>query len=80
MVDERVRTCPECSQQLRFPDNIGGMVMCCPVCSHKFHTGFSLKMSQKSAGDTGKRPRSSSDEPAKRNPRKRRPGGFNVVV
>ena len=42
MTDYTVKTCPKCGQQLRFPDNIGGMLMACPSCGHKFQSDFKL--------------------------------------
>lgn len=42
MSEGPVRTCPDCGQPLRFPDNIGGMLMACPVCGHRFASPFRL--------------------------------------
>ena len=36
------KKCPECGQQLRFPTNVGGIVMACPSCGKKFHSDFKL--------------------------------------
>jgi uncharacterized Zn finger protein len=36
------KKCPECGQMLRFPVNIGGMLMACPSCGKKFHSDFKL--------------------------------------
>lgn len=41
--------CPKCGQQLRFPDNIGGMLMACPTCGQKFYTDFRLAGTGRSA-------------------------------
>lgn len=50
MTDQTVKTCPKCGQQLRFPENIGGMLMACPSCGHKFRSDFKLGRT----GSTGK--------------------------
>ena len=42
MTDHTVKTCPKCGQQLRFPDNIGGVLMACPSCGEKFRPDFKL--------------------------------------
>ncbi len=42
MADYTVKKCPKCGQQLRFPDNIGGMLMACPSCGNKFKSDFKL--------------------------------------
>ncbi|WP_029459812.1 hypothetical protein [Solidesulfovibrio alcoholivorans] len=42
MSEGPVRTCPGCGQALRFPGNIGGMLMACPVCGHRFASPFTL--------------------------------------
>ncbi len=42
MSEGPVRTCPGCGQALRFPGNVGGMLMACPVCGHRFATPFKL--------------------------------------
>lgn len=36
------KTCPKCGQQLRFPKDIGGMLMACPSCGQKFYSDFKL--------------------------------------
>jgi DNA-directed RNA polymerase subunit RPC12/RpoP len=36
------KKCPKCGQKLRFPNNIGGMLMACPSCGQKFHSDFRL--------------------------------------
>lgn len=43
-----VKKCPECGQQLRFPDDIGGMLMACPSCGKKFKSDFKLGVAGKS--------------------------------
>jgi predicted amidophosphoribosyltransferase len=48
MSDYTEKTCPECDQVLRFPRNIGGMLMACPSCGHKFHSDFKLSETAKS--------------------------------
>lgn len=42
MSEGPVRTCPGCGQTLRFPCDIGGMLMACPVCGHQFASPFRL--------------------------------------
>ena len=42
MTDYTIKKCPKCGQQLRFPDNIGGMLMACPSCGKKFKSDFKL--------------------------------------
>ena len=42
MSDHTIKTCPKCGQQLRFPENIGGMLMACPSCGEKFRSDFKL--------------------------------------
>ncbi len=42
MTEGPVRTCPGCGQALRFPGNIGGMLMACPVCGHRFASPYKL--------------------------------------
>ena len=42
MTDHMVKTCPKCGQKLRFPENIGGMLMACPSCGEKFRSDFKL--------------------------------------
>lgn len=42
MMDSHEKQCAQCGQRLRFPENIGGMVMACPTCGKKFHSDFKL--------------------------------------
>ena len=42
MIEHKEKKCPKCGQQLRFPKNIGGMLMACPSCGEKFHSDFKL--------------------------------------
>jgi hypothetical protein len=42
MQQNSVRHCPECGQALRFPENVGGMLMACPDCGHRFAAPFRL--------------------------------------
>lgn len=44
MNDTTIKKCPKCGQQLRFPDNIGGMLMACPSCGNKFQSDFKLDL------------------------------------
>jgi DNA-directed RNA polymerase subunit RPC12/RpoP len=34
------KSCPSCGQQLRFPDDVGGVVMACPSCGNRFYSDF----------------------------------------
>ncbi len=36
------KKCPKCGQKLRFPKNIGGMLMECPSCGNKFRSDFKV--------------------------------------
>ncbi len=47
MADYTEKKCPKCGQQLRFPKNIGGMLMACPSCGKKFHSDFKLGQAKK---------------------------------
>ncbi|MGB3222750.1 MAG: hypothetical protein WBB23_08095 [Desulforhopalus sp.] len=42
MTNYTEKDCPKCGQKLRFPVNIGGMLMACPSCGKKFYTDFKL--------------------------------------
>jgi DNA-directed RNA polymerase subunit M/transcription elongation factor TFIIS len=42
MTDEIIKKCPKCGQQLRFPKDIGGVLMACPNCGKQFHSDFKL--------------------------------------
>jgi predicted amidophosphoribosyltransferase len=42
MTDSTEKQCPKCGQQLRFPKNIGGVLMACPSCGNKFSSNFKL--------------------------------------
>ena len=48
MTEHTEKKCPKCGQQLRFPKGIGGVLMACPTCGHKFSSDFKL-------GGVGKR-------------------------
>jgi hypothetical protein len=48
MTDHTEKKCPQCHQMLRFPKNIGGMLMACPSCGKKFYSDFKLVGSKKS--------------------------------
>jgi len=48
MSEYKLKKCPACGQQLRFPEDIGGMLMKCPSCGRQFQSDFKL-------GVTGKR-------------------------
>ena len=49
MTDDMLKKCPKCGQQLRFPEDIGGMLMACPSCGNKFQSDFKLGGTRKSA-------------------------------
>ncbi len=40
MTDNTIRTCPKCGQQLRFPKDVGGVLMACPNCGTHFRSDF----------------------------------------
>jgi uncharacterized Zn finger protein (UPF0148 family) len=42
MSKDPVRHCPHCGQALRFPENVGGVLMACPECGHRFASPFRL--------------------------------------
>jgi predicted nucleic acid-binding Zn-ribbon protein len=48
MTDHTIKQCPKCGQQLRFPDNIGGMLMACPSCGNRFRSNFKLGRGRRS--------------------------------
>jgi hypothetical protein len=47
MSDALVRTCPSCGQALRFPPDVGGVLMACPECGHRFASPFRLAVAAK---------------------------------
>lgn len=47
MTDYTEKKCPKCGQKLRFPANIGGMLMACPSCGKKFYSDFKLAESKR---------------------------------
>lgn len=42
MTEHTEKKCPKCGQLLRFPEDMGGMLMACPSCGEKFHSDFKL--------------------------------------
>ncbi len=42
MTEYTEKKCPKCGQQLRFPKNVGGVLMACPSCGNEFHSDFKL--------------------------------------
>ncbi len=42
MTDYTEKKCPQCGQQLRFPKDIGGVLMACPSCGERFQSDFKL--------------------------------------
>ncbi len=53
MTEHTEKKCPKCGQQLRFPKNIGGMLMACPSCGKKFHSDFKLGGARQRAAHQG---------------------------
>ncbi len=47
MTEYTILKCEQCGQKLRFPHNIGGLVVACPTCGQKFHSDFRLQGSEK---------------------------------
>jgi hypothetical protein len=47
MADHEEKACPSCGQRLRFPKNVGGIVMACPSCKQKFHSDFKIGVGQR---------------------------------
>jgi len=47
MEKDTIQRCRKCGQKLRFPRDIGGMLMACPNCGQKFQSDFKLKGSNK---------------------------------
>jgi tRNA(Ile2) C34 agmatinyltransferase TiaS len=47
MTEYKLKKCPECGQQLRFPEDIGGMLMKCPSCGKQFQSDFKLGVAGK---------------------------------
>jgi len=47
MTDFIQKKCPKCGQELRFPKNIGGMLMACPTCGQRFYSDFKLAQAKK---------------------------------
>jgi len=43
------KKCPKCGQQIRFPKNIGGMLMACPSCGKKFYSDFKMAVAKRNA-------------------------------
>ncbi len=42
MTEHTEKKCSKCGQKLRFPKNIGGMIMKCPSCGKKFYSDFKI--------------------------------------
>jgi len=53
MTEHTEKKCPKCGQRLRFPKNIGGMLMACPSCGEKFNSDFKLGGARQSAARRG---------------------------
>jgi DNA-directed RNA polymerase subunit RPC12/RpoP len=50
--DHTIKCCPDCGQQLRIPENTGGITLKCPSCGHRFASDFKI-------GRVGGRPQGS---------------------
>jgi len=50
MIDHIEKECPKCGQRLRFPKNVGGILMACPSCGNKFSSDFKLGGIRKKKG------------------------------
>ena len=50
MTDYTEKKCPQCGQQLRFPNDIGGILMACPSCGNRFHSDFRVGSINRSSG------------------------------
>lgn len=50
MKEFKEKDCPDCGQRLRFPQDIGGLVMVCPSCGKKFHSDFKVGSAGGAAG------------------------------
>jgi predicted amidophosphoribosyltransferase len=53
MTEHTEKKCPKCGQRLRFPKNIGGVLMACPSCGEKFNSDFKLGGARQSAARRG---------------------------
>jgi hypothetical protein len=42
MANHIEKECPKCGQMLRFPLDVGGILMACPSCGNKFSSDFKL--------------------------------------
>ncbi|MDH3359377.1 MAG: hypothetical protein OEL55_00770 [Desulfobulbaceae bacterium] len=70
-----IKTCPQCHEQLRFPDHIGGMLMACPSCGQEFYSDFKLANTTKP-----KKLDSNKETNRQQETITKKPGGFSVVV
>ncbi len=41
------KQCSQCGQKLRFPKNVGGIVMSCPTCGKRFQSDFKIDKNAK---------------------------------
>ncbi len=56
MTEYTEKKCPKCEQQLRFPKGVGGVLMACPTCGHKFSSDFKVgNVGKRKLGSVGKR-------------------------
>lgn len=50
------KACTHCGQYLRIPTDVGGVVMACPACGHRFSSGFKMRATEScSVKDDGER-------------------------
>lgn len=47
MSDSFEQECSGCGQNLRFPKDVGGIVMKCPSCGKKFYSDFKIRGDRK---------------------------------
>jgi transposase-like protein len=53
MIEHTEKNCPQCGQRLRFPKNVGGVLMVCPSCGKKFSSDFKFGSAGHSAAHQG---------------------------
>ncbi len=70
MTQDHVRRCPDCGQALRFPTNVGGVLMACPQCGHRFASPFKLAETGQPTAAAPPRPAETADTAAPRPPSK----------
>ncbi|MBF0193357.1 MAG: hypothetical protein HQL71_02320 [Magnetococcales bacterium] len=51
---EHIETdCKKCGQHLRIPKDVGGILMACPACGHKFSSDFKFAGVRKPKDNVG---------------------------